>query len=227
MQARTKLGITAVIILLSTHAAHAQIKRTSDGKPDLSGIWSPEPMSAIKSQAKGLLLKPISANLKRDPDLNCTYPGVPRIDFEKPFKILQSADEVVVLYQDYTTYRQIFTDGRPLPQDPQPTWLGYSVGKWDGDTLVVDSTGFNDESWLDSLGTPHSDALRVTERFHRRDADHLDIQVTVNDPKTFSRPFTVTGHARLEPKAELTESICLEERGIVNARTNASYEGQQ
>lgn len=227
MQARTKFVISvAATVLLGANAAHAQINRTADGKADLSGIWSPEPMSAIKSQAKALLLRPVSADLKRDPDLRCTYPGVPRIDFEKPFKILQSADEVVILYQDYTTYRQIFTDGRSLPDDPQPAWLGYSTGKWDGDTLVVDSSGFNDESWLDSLGTPHSEALHVTERFHRRDQNRLDIQVTINDPKTFSRPFTVTGHARLEPKGELTESICLEERGIVHGRVNAPNEGQ-
>lgn len=219
MRARIALIATAATVLLIVNIAQAQVKRTPDGKPDLSGVWSPEPMSAIKSQAKGLLLKPVSSDLKRDPDLNCTYPGVPRIDFEKQFKILQSSDELVILYQDYTTFRQIFTDGRPLPEDPQLTWLGYSVGKWDGDTLVVDSSGFNNQSWLDRLGTPHSDVLHVTERFHRRDSEHLDIQVTINDAKTFSRPLTVIGHARLEPNAELTESICLEERGLVHART--------
>jgi hypothetical protein len=137
---------------------------------------------------------------------------VPRIDSEKPFKILQSPDEVVILYQDYTAFRQIFTDGRALPKDPQPAWLGYSVGKWEGDTLVVETAGFNDLTWLDNAGTPHSESLHVTERFHRRDGQHLDIQITIYDPKTFSKPFTVTEHAKQSANSELTESICLENR---------------
>lgn len=209
-----KFPIVAMLTALSLipQVSHAQTR------PDLSGVWSPGSTPALYSQAKALLLKPRTANPTADPDLKCTYPGVPRIDFEKPFKILQSPDEVVILYQDYTTFRQIFTDGRSLPEDPQPAWLGYSVGKWDGDTLVVDSAGFNDESWLDKMGTPHSDALHVTERFHRRDAGHMDIQITIDDAKTFSHPFTVTAHARREPKGELTESICLEERGLVHER---------
>ncbi len=198
--------------MIAAAAAPAQVKRTPDGKPDLSGIWAPEEVLSIRSKANALLLNRQASEAQRDPDLNCTYPGVPRIDTEKPFKILQSPDEVVILYQDYTTYRQIFTDGRSLPQDPQPAWLGFSVGHWEGDTLVVEAAGFNDGSWLDNLGTRHSEALRVTERFHRRDATHLDIQITIDDPKTYSHSFTATEHARLQPAAELTESICLENR---------------
>jgi hypothetical protein len=204
----------AILLMLVAAIAAAQGKHKPDAKPDISGVWSPEAMLSMRPKADALLLNRKATEAQRDPDMNCTYPGVPRIDFEKAFKIMQSPDEVVILYQDYTTYRQIFTDGRTLPQDPQPAWMGYSVGKWDGDTLVVDSAGFNDESWLDTLGTPHSEALHVTERFHRRDAGHLDIQVTIDDPKTFSHSFTVNEHARLERKGELTESICLEERGI-------------
>jgi hypothetical protein len=177
---------------------------------DLSGIWRPDAMASIAPRANALALDHKGGELQRDPDLNCTLPGVPRIDFEKPFKILQSRDEVVILYQDYTAFRQIFTDGRPLPKDPQPSWLGYSVGKWDGDTLVVETIGFNDLTWLDHAGTRHSEALHVTERFRRRDAMHLDIQITMDDPKTFKSPITVTEHARLDTSGELTESICLE-----------------
>ena len=202
------------VLLLAAQCLSAQVKRTPDGKPDLSGVWAPEPVLSIRAKATALLLNHDPVKLTRDPDANCTLPGVPRIDFEKPFKILQSPDETVILYQDYTTFRQIFTDGRSLPKDPDPSWLGYSIGKWDGDTLVVDSAGFNAESWLDSSGITHSEALHVTERFHRRDAKRLDIQVTIDDPKTFSHPFTVDEHARLAPSGELTESICLEERGI-------------
>jgi hypothetical protein len=195
-----RLGLT--ILALFAAGAHAQ---------DLSGIWRPDQVLAIAPRANALLLNRQPAERKQDPDANCTLSGLPRIELgPRPFKILQSPDEVVILYQDYTTFRQVFTDGRPLPKDLQPTWLGYSVGKWDGDTLVVETAGFNDITWLDNAGTPHSEALHVTERFHRRDKDRLDIQITIEDPKTFAKPFTVTEHARLEPAGELTESICLE-----------------
>jgi hypothetical protein len=203
-----RLGITVLLAL-----SLAPIVLAQGRKPDLSGVWEPEGSPSMQSQAKALLLDPKAAQGKPDPDANCTLSGVPRIDLgPKPFKILQSPDEVVFLYQAYTAFRQVFTDGRPLPGDLQPAWLGYSVGKWDGDTLVVDTAGFNDITWLDNAGTPHSESLHVTERFHRRDAAHLDIQITIDDPKTFRHSFTVTEHARLAPSIELTEFICLENR---------------
>ena len=196
--------IAAVVFLaLAPHVVAA---------PDLSGVWEPEGLQSMHAAAGALLLHPEAAK-GQDPDANCTLSGVPRMDLgPKPFKILQSPDEVVILYQAFTTFRQVFTDGRTLPADPQPSWLGYSVGKWDGDTLVVDTAGFNDITWLDNAGTPHSESLHVTERFHRRDTGHLDIQITIDDPKTFRHPFTVTQHARLVPAIELTEFICLENR---------------
>lgn len=184
-----------------------------DRKADISGVWLPEEVLSIAPRANALLLNRQASERKQDPDSNCTLSGVPRIETgQTPFKILQAADEVVILYQAFTTFRQVFTDGRPLPQDPQPSWLGYSVGKWDGDTLVVETVGFNDLTWLDNAGTPHSDSLHVTERFHRRDPKRLDIQITIDDPKTFSKPLTVTQHARLLPSTDLTEFICLEGR---------------
>jgi hypothetical protein len=208
------LIVTAMLASsLGLQAVAASVQRTPDGKPDLSGVWSPEEVLSIRNKAEALLLNRQASQRKQDPDANCTLSGVPRIELgPKPFKILQSPDEVVILYQAYTTFRQVFTDGRPLPEDPQPAWLGYSVGKWDGDTLVVETTGFNDLTWLDNAGTPHSESLHVTERFHRRDTGHLDIQITIDDPKTFSHPFTVTEHARLTPTTELTEFICLENK---------------
>jgi hypothetical protein len=187
-----------ILALLASSLASAVFAQ--NGKPDLSGVWSPE----TRSEA---------GHPSNDPDANCTLSGVPRIDLgPKPFKILQSPDEVVILYEAYTTFRQVFTDGRPLPQDQQPSWMGYSVGKWEGDTLVVETTGFNDKTWLDNAVTRHSEALRMIERFHRRDAGHLDIQITLNDPKTLQRPQTYTEHARLVTGAELHEFICLENR---------------
>ena len=200
---------TTVILALSLApvVALAQVR-----KPDLSGVWEPDGLQSMHTAASALLLHPEAAK-GPDPDANCTLSGVPRLDLgPQPFKILQSPDEVVILYQAFTTFRQVFTDGRPLPEDPQPSWLGYSVGKWDGDTLVVDTVGFNDTTWLDNAGTPHSESLHVTERFHRRDKEHLDIQITIDDPKTFKHPFTVTQQASLAPSLELTEFICLENK---------------
>ena len=97
----------------------------------------------------------------------------------------------VILYEGFTTFRQIFTDGRALPKDPQPSWLGYSVGKWEGDTFVVDTIGINDKTWMDNAGRPHSDALHTTERYRRRDFGTMDVTLTIDDPKAYTRPWTV------------------------------------
>ena len=114
-----------------------------------------------------------------------------------------------MLYEVDNTHRQIYTDGRKLPVDPQPAWLGYSVGHWEGDTLVVDAAGFNDKSWLDSMGHPHSEELHIQERFHRRDFGHMDLSVTVDDPKG-TEPFTVKVTEALIPDSDILESICNE-----------------
>jgi hypothetical protein len=201
----------------------APVQRTPDGKPDLSGVWSQDNLRYLtylgadgtpmpmRPWANALFLHRQGTKGKEDPDANCTLPGVPRMDsVPNPFKILQSPDEVVLLYEAFTTFRQVFMDGRALPEDPQPAWMGYSIGKWDGDTLVIETTGFNDLTWLDNAGTPHSEALHVTERYHRRDIGHLDIQITVDDPKTFLHPFTITEHEHLLPDTTLLEFICSE-----------------
>jgi hypothetical protein len=106
------------------------------------------------------------------------------------------------------THRQIYTDGRKVLADPQPAWLGYSVGRWDGDTLVVDTAGFNDKSWLDAAGHPHSEALRVEERFRRRDFGHLDLQVTVDDPEMYTKPVTIKVTELLIPDGDVLENFC-------------------
>ncbi len=126
-------------------------------------------------------------------------------------RIVQTPGVIVVLYQGTTNsvHRPIFTDGRALPKDPNPTWMGYSVGRWDGDTLVVDTAGFNDRSWLDiEEGHPHTEALRITERFRRRDFGHMDLEMTVDDPKTFTRPFSFRMDQTLTPDTDLLESVC-------------------
>src|SRR5215472_11194468 len=117
---------------------------------------------------------------------------------------------MIVIFNDDLTYRQIFMDGRALETDPNPSWMGYSVGHWDGDTLVVESNGYNDRTWLDRDGHPHSEALRVTERYRRTDFGHMDIQVTLNDSKVYAKPWTVTLSADFTPDTELGEAVCNE-----------------
>ena len=141
----------------------------------------------------------------------CPPPSMPTADtVPSPFKIVQSPKAMIVLYEGDTYFRQIFTDGRNLPDDPQPTWLGYSVGKWEGDSLVVDTIGLNDKGPLDAMGHFHSESLRLTERIHRRDFGHMEMDLTVTDPKTFTKPVTIHANFRLLPDTELLESFCSE-----------------
>jgi hypothetical protein len=145
------------------------------------------------------------------PTGHCLPAGVPTaLLIPIPFKIIQTPGLVALLFEGDNTIRQIYTDGRTHPVDPQPLWLGYSVGKWDGDTLVVDVVGFNDKSWLDATGHPHSDALHVVERFRRRDFGHIDIQVTIEDAKTFTRPFTINFVELLQADTDILELFCAE-----------------
>ena len=206
----------------------APVPRTADGKPDLSGIYQanngrqfqnvaadlrPEDFP-IQPWAAALAKKREEENRKDDPYSHCMPPAVPRINVANhPFKILQLPGVLAILYETSNVFRQIFTDGRPLPKDPQPTWLGYSVGRWENDTLVVDSNGFNDRNWLDGdKGHPLSDALRVTERFRRIDFGHLEIQVTIDDPKVYTKPWTIKESLNLLPDTELLENVCENER---------------
>jgi len=146
------------------------------------------------------------------PVVNCLPLSIPAVDMlaYAPFKIIQSRGVTVVFYEVDNTHRQIYTDGRPLPADPNPAWLGYSVGHWDGDTFVVDSAGFNDKARLDGFGHPRSEALRLQERFHRRDFGHMDLQVTIDDPKMYLQPITVKVTELLVPDSDVLESFCNE-----------------
>jgi hypothetical protein len=153
----------------------------------------------------------LTAFRKDDPGLNCLPNGVPLMDtLPVPFKLVQTPGLILMLAEADTVFRQIFTDGRKHPEDPQPSWLGYSVGRWEGDSLVVETIGLNDRGWLDAVGHTHTDALRVTERFHRRVFGHLDVQLTLDDPKTFTQPVTVKFTELLLPDTDLIESFCTE-----------------
>jgi len=162
-------------------------------------------------------LRPEAAELFRKrregPSELCLPLGLPRADLFNfaPFKVIQTPGVIAMLYETGNMYRQIYTDGRKLPVDPQPSWLGYSVGRWEGDTLVVDAVGFNDRSPLDLVGHRHSEDLRVQERFHRRDFGHMDLIATIDDPKTFTRPFTIKVTELLVPDSDVLESVCNED----------------
>jgi len=134
------------------------------------------------------------------------------ITFSGPMKIVQTAGLVAVLYELPNNFRQIFMDGRALPNDPNPTWQGYSVGRWEGETLVVETIGFNDKSWVARPGHPHTEALRITERYRRRDFGHIDLQMTVDDPKAFTRPWSARVKFNLLPDTDLLEFHCDNEK---------------
>jgi hypothetical protein len=145
------------------------------------------------------------------PTSRCLPAGVPNgLLIPIPFKILQTPDVIAILFEGDNTIRQVYMDGRVPPPDPQPLWLGYSVGKWERDVLVVTTTGFNDKSWLDAAGHPHSEQMRVVERFRRRDFGHIDAQATIDDPKMYSKPFTITFTLRLQPDTDILELFCAE-----------------
>jgi len=136
-------------------------------------------------------------------------------------KVIQTPHVLTILYEDLA-YRQIFLDGRQLPRDPNPSFMGYSVGRWEGDTLVVESLGFNERTWLDFGGHPHTEALRVTERFRRRNVAAIDLQVTLEDKGAYSRPWTVPVSLSLAPDTDLLEYVCNEDdsrRRALSART--------
>jgi hypothetical protein len=146
------------------------------------------------------------------PPTLCPLPSLPIENVTPtPFKIVQTPRIMMVLYEDITVFRQIFTDGRTLPPDPQPSWLGYSVGKWVGDAFVTDTIGLNEKSPVDVIGHPHSESLRLTETFRRRDYGHLEIQETIDDSKIYTKPVSVKVNFRLLPDTELIESFCTED----------------
>ena len=150
-------------------------------------------------------------SLKDQPTSSCKPLGTAQRDsWPLPFKLVQTPNLLLLLYEMDTVYRQVFLDGRTLPADPQPSFLGYSVGRWEGDTLVVDTIGLQDRGWLDLMGHPHSDALRMEERFRRIDAGHMDIKVTFNDPKAYTGPISFTQPHDLLPDTDLLEYFCTE-----------------
>lgn len=210
----------------SAAKADAPVPKTADGKPDLSGIWEqtsnthfrnlmadlkpedypykPETKALVDSRKDG-------ARATEEPDANCLPQGVPKINAAPvPFKIVQTPKLIVLVYEAFNLWRQVHMDSRQLEDDATLTWLGYSTGRWEGDTLVVETRGFNGKAWLDLQGNPGSDSLHVTERFHRTSMGTMDLDVTVEDSKMYTRPFVAHEKLRWLPNTELMEFICLE-----------------
>jgi hypothetical protein len=164
----------------------------------------------IRLEAAKLKATRFGQNSKDHPDAHCLPLHPIQLHLHpQPRKIVQTPDVILLVYEANDGRRQVFMDGRQLPSGEfEPWWYGYSVGRWEGDTLVVESNGFKEQSWIDEHGTPGSDELRVTERFRRPTYGRMEIEVTVNDPKTFTRPFTFTLQQSLMPDTDLIEFVC-------------------
>ena len=214
---------------------NAPAPRTADGKPDHSGIWlmsravNANPNFNLLPRGTEAPMLPWAAELfKRRvatfgydrPMTTCLPHGVPdAITSPYPFKLIQTPVVTVHLYEEFTKYRQIHTDGRQLPVDPNPTYYGYSIGRWDGDTFVVDTAGFKEGSWLDNDGHPHTEALHTTERFRRTSFGAMEDVVTIDDPKAYSRPWTAQPmRLALQPDTELLEHLCENNRDLERLR---------
>jgi hypothetical protein len=201
----------------------APVPRAPDGRPDLSGVWGWQPgryfMSIaadlkpeeITPWARDFVVQRMERLGKDDPAMLQCLPQGPRLNLFAPIpvKIVQTPRLIVILSEDLT-YRQIFVDGRLLPEDPDPSFMGYSVGRWEDATLVVESIGFKDRTWLDFSGLPHSEALRITERIRRTTFGHLEIEETLTDPAVFTKPVTVTLGAQFVADTDLLEYVCAE-----------------
>ena len=211
-----------------------------NGHPDLSGLWRArpdpdgtvggvenivfprymehigqdvraDPVALVQPQYVELMKKRLDVLGLDDPINRCAPPGALRmLTLPPPTKIVQTPGLVLLLHEKETTFRQVFTDGRALPVDPQPSFMGYSVGRWEGDALVVTSIGFTEQSRLDMGGTPHSEALRMTERYRRIDTGRLQIDIELSDPKVLKQPITATQHFLLIPDQDLIEYYCTE-----------------
>ena len=221
----------------------APAPRTADGRPDLSGMWGWETRANCGAHCNDLqisrefiniaatlkgglpyrpgvaeLVKQRTAAQDEDPNAHCIPHGAPRIWTDDYYKrIFQVSDRVIILTERNMQYRQIFTDGRPLPKDQNPTWNGYSTAAWQGDTLVVQTSGFKDDLWLDASGNPLAGTGKLTERIRRPNFGTLEVEMTIDDPASYTAPWTVTLKQPLVLDSELLDYYCLEnEKDLVH-----------
>ena len=198
----------------------APVPRTADDHPDLTGLWLPRRVSGglddstnVQEWARTLIAERERRFFQDSPRYQCLPSGPAYLPAGASAgglrRIVQDPTLIAFLYSDLA-YRQIFMDGRELEPDPLPTWMGYSVGRWDGDTLVVESNGYNGKTWLDAFGVSHTEALRMTERYHRSDFGHMRLDVTYEDPGTFDSPLEAVIEMEFVADDELLETVCNE-----------------
>jgi hypothetical protein len=228
------LALSALAVPASTLAQEAEpTPRLPDGRPDLSGLWNGGGGIRGLKPGEEMIMTPWAQEIfdyrtdpngnaaNEDPNLHCLPSGVPRMS-PYPWRIVQTpthTDEthIFILFEgNIHSYRQIFMDGRPHEEDPNPSWYGDSIGWWEGDTLVVDTTGYNDKFWFSFEGHPHSEALHTIERFTRTDRNTLEWEITIHDPIAYEKPFTVLTRASLI-EGELMEYICTENNTSIGA----------
>jgi hypothetical protein len=217
----------------------APVPKLPDGHPNLAGTWESEEgyfLDLAKDLKPGeLVMTPWAAALQHEREsslhngdlmVQCMPPGVPRMNMSNgmvhPFKIVPSYGLYLLLYETSanSTFRQIYMDGRPLPKDPNPSWLGYSVGHWEGNTLVIETTGFNGKAWIDTgKGHPQTEEGKVTERFTRKDFGHLEMDITIEDPKAYVKPWRVHVPAHLLADSDLIETYCENEKDTGHMNT--------
>jgi hypothetical protein len=197
--------------------------RAPDGKPDLTGTWyaqrtvdpgKPEPLPWVQK-----LLEERAANNNKDaPGAHCLTRGITAAGALFPYELVQTPARLVMLFEDdIPSHRTVYLDGRRYPKDPNPDWMGHSIGHWEGDTLVVETIGFNDKSWLDNVGHAHTERLHVTERIRRPDFGHLEIEFTIDDPGAYAKPWIIKRVADLDTRDEIGEYVCTEgERDAVH-----------
>jgi hypothetical protein len=205
---------------------NAPTRKAADGKTDLSGFWMPgdsvrhllnlaadlKPEEVpLTAWGKQVYQERIDTNGKDHPGVRCLPSGIPeKNNIPDGLKVVQTPDLLVFLYESRTIYRQVFMDGRPLPKNAQPMWMGYSIGHWEGDTLVIETIGQNGKTWLDMRGLPGTESLKVTERYTRPNIGRINIDVTIDDPMAYTKPWSVKLSWRLVPDTDLIESICEE-----------------
>jgi hypothetical protein len=236
MKSRPTLSLWALVALAAFSprvsaqktAPPAAKAASSASVPDISGVWSgvlsnnllpkgAEPPLTAWGMAQMKTNKPAhgdgSTTASTDPVDKCFPPGIPRLYYHPfPMEILQIPGRVVMVFEYDHFVRNIYTDGRPHPADLSPTWMGDAIGHWEGDTLVVDTIGFNEKTWLDRAGLPHSDALHLTERIRRADQATLVDDMTIEDPKAYTKPWTAKRTFALKPKWNIMEFVCLDQQ---------------
>jgi hypothetical protein len=214
-------GVAAATVIVAVSAAGVRTVRT-EGPPDLSGVWravNAKYIADLSAAGKPSPLQPWGATLLKQhqsmpvaerPFERCMPRGVPGMMLSRdyPWKIVQAPNVIAILFDEGLHHRQIHLDGRPLPEILVPSWMGYTVGKWDGDSLVAETIGFNEETWLDDSGRPHSSAMHLTERFRRPKPDRLEITLTVDDAKTYVSPWSVILRFERVPEQTFAEHVC-------------------